>query len=69
MFNDGYLSVAEQFYNLPDDAPTAEIMVDAKSICVDHHTDFIGDVLYRTFIFDDGSRLTVGDNGYMGMEC
>ena len=28
--------------------------------------DFVGDFLYITYHFEDGSSLTLGDNGYMG---
>lgn len=30
--------------------------------------DFIGEVLYITYELQDGSKITLGDNGYMGGE-
>jgi len=55
-------SIAEEFYN---EEPMRER---AERKCVEFHDEVKEGVEYTHYKFRDGSKLTLGSNGYMGCE-
>lgn len=39
-----------------------------KHFTISEEHDYIGLVMYTTYTLQDGSKITLGDNGYMGGE-
>jgi hypothetical protein len=62
------MSIAEEFFNTPDDVDIAEIELDASRMADSNVASSIGDVSYMIYTFGDKSTLTIGGNGYMNCE-
>jgi len=59
------MSTASDLYDMDDDNVALKL-ADHASILIEQKT--IQGVDYITYNFRDGSKLTFGSNGYMGME-
>lgn len=56
------MQIAEELYN--EEALGAK----AHRLCVEFTDEELGGENYTTFIFEDGSKLILGENGYIGCE-
>ena len=63
------VSIAEGIYrDMPDDIECGVACDRAAPLSISHENKELGGVTYMTFTYSDGSKLTVGDNGFLGCE-
>jgi hypothetical protein len=62
------MSIAEGFFNAPDDVDIDDIELGAARMADSNVAFTIGDVSYMTYTFEDNSTLTIGSNGHLGCE-
>lgn len=65
--NQQYFSTAETLYN-EDGLTEDQLAFLARSKAVEVDKDVISQVEYTIYVFEDGSKLVLGNNGYIGGE-
>ena len=62
----GIVSQSEDLFNRADETEAIKIL--ARQMCESHEEKSLGGVHYDIFAFSDRSKLTWGDNGFVGSE-
>lgn len=67
--DDEHTSIAgELFANMPEDLEPGQVCDRAAPLAIGHKVEHLEGIAYSTFTYKDGSKLTVGDNGFLGSE-